>query len=121
MIIDIILLFAMAVNQNMLYWQFSIHQALSMLEDDIDNIQSADIYVQPLGDGTNSDEGSRDEESLNGLDVNNLPGSQLQADAEAVLHTFSGPAISIDTENSDTAAVSLKHLSQWNQKVSSFL
>ena len=48
-----------------------------MLGDKIDDMQSADIYMQTHGDGTNFDEDSDDEEALNGLDVNTLPGSLL--------------------------------------------
>ena len=63
-----------------------MHDILNDLERDDDfNIASVDIYVNPPGDGANSDEDDGNDEMLDGLNLNNLPGRQLNAPAEAVL------------------------------------
>lgn len=49
-----------------------------MEEDTTDDILSAEVYIQPPGDGAGSDEDSADEESPS---VNNLTGVQLRAQA----------------------------------------
>ncbi|ESO96103.1 hypothetical protein LOTGIDRAFT_160088 [Lottia gigantea] len=41
---------------------FKRHEAVALIEDDTYNIRSADIFLQPPGDGTNSDEDSGDED-----------------------------------------------------------
>ena len=46
--------------------------------------------MNPPGDGTNSDEDDANDEMMDGLTLNNLPGRQLNAAAEAVVRLRDG-------------------------------
>jgi DNA excision repair protein ERCC-6 len=63
--------------------KYSVHQVLSILEDDSDffaNASSADIFISPPTDPTCSDEDSGDEDT--GGSYNNLTSKQLLAEAD---------------------------------------
>lgn len=40
----------------------SLHEVLSIIEDEADDIDHADVYITPPGDGQNSDEDSGDDD-----------------------------------------------------------
>ena len=68
-----------------------MHDILNDLDGDSDlNVSSVDVYVNPPGDGTNSDEDDANDEMMDGLTLNNLPGRQLNAAAEAVVRLRDG-------------------------------
>ncbi|ESO91470.1 hypothetical protein LOTGIDRAFT_153914 [Lottia gigantea] len=60
------------------------------------NIQSADIFLQPLGDGTNSDEDSGDEDHSG--DIDNLSRQKLLADVDVDIELLSGEAVTIRSD-----------------------
>ena len=51
--------------------------------------------MNPPGDGTNSDEDDANDEMMDGLTLNNLPGRQLNAAAEAVVRLRDGTICTI--------------------------
>ena len=66
-------------------FRLNVNEALACLEGHLDNISSADIYIEPPHDsGSISEEESDDEDQPTSL--NHLSGKQLNASAELVLH-----------------------------------
>ena len=66
-------------------FSLNVNEALACLEGHLDDISSADIYIEPPHDsGSISEEDSDDEDQPTSL--NHLSGKQLNASAELVLH-----------------------------------
>ena len=66
-------------------FRLNVNKALTCLEGHLDDISSADIYIEPPHDsGSISEEDSNDEDQPTSL--NHLSGKQLNASAGLVLH-----------------------------------
>ncbi|GFS27713.1 PiggyBac transposable element-derived protein 3 [Elysia marginata] len=76
---------------------FSLHEAITLVEQ-YDTVVSADIFMQPLGQGQESDCDSGDEDSMN---VNNLPRAQLQAQVDMTAQCTDGTDITLSQEKVD--------------------
>ncbi|GFR74836.1 PiggyBac transposable element-derived protein 3 [Elysia marginata] len=63
-----------------------------------DTVVSADIFMQPPGQGQESDCDSGDEDSMN---VNNLPRAQLQAQVDMTAQCTDGTDITLSQEDDD--------------------
>ena len=74
----------------------SVHEVLSIIEDEADEIDQASVYIEPPGDGHNSDEDSGDEEMAEGS-FNALPPSQLGNPGSAIILNHGGASTSIRT------------------------
>lgn len=72
----------------------NLHEAIQLIEDD-DSIADAEIFIQPPGDGNQSDNDSGDEDNV---DINNLPRAQLQAAVDMRAHTITGDEITVSQE-----------------------
>ncbi|ESO93032.1 hypothetical protein LOTGIDRAFT_162055 [Lottia gigantea] len=79
---------------------FNVHEAISFIEEDGDDIRHVDIFLQPPGEGSLSDEDSGDED--NGAGINNLSKQQLLAQADVVVQFMSGEEVSLSAVDDDT-------------------
>ena len=61
---------------------FSVNDVLSQIEID-DDIRSADIFICPPGDGTQSDEDDANEDMQQNVNPNQLPGRQLASEGSS--------------------------------------
>lgn len=74
----------------------SLHEVLSIIEDEADDIVHADVYIMPPGDGQNSDEDSGDDNEADGS-INRLPKSQLCNPGICILTRHAGASTSLRT------------------------
>ena len=58
-------------------FRFTVSEAIEMLEDEQDNILSADVFITPPNDNQLSEEDSDDEDQPD--DINHLSGRQLSS------------------------------------------
>ena len=90
----------------LLYFRMNVDEAVSYLEQLIDEdttgeIQSADVFIEPPGDGTGSDEDSADEETES---INNLSGRHLRSQATVAVHRMINNDESSESDNDEEIA-----------------
>lgn len=84
------------------FCRYSLNDILSILDDDIDNIQSADIIMIPPSDELLSAEDSDDEDQPTNID--HLSGRQLMSEAEANFVDLNGDYMSLSATKQNASS-----------------
>lgn len=91
----------------------TLHEVLSIIEDEADDVDHVDVYVMPPGDGQNSDEDSGDDDEADGS-INRLPKSQLCNPGSAIITRHGGASTSLGTETEEECEESqVNELIKW--------